>query len=105
QAAPIGGTVEPVGADFSYSISVRRLNDARRTSKPFTEEEWQRVRDVAHGVDAELKAQDVRLTMGGEPTFVGIDNPESPQWDIDALGSMKRTRGLALIRGLRDRMA
>jgi uncharacterized protein (DUF2126 family)/transglutaminase-like putative cysteine protease len=105
QAAPIGGTLEPAGADFSYSISVRRLNDARRTSKPFTEEEWQRVSQIAHGVDAELKAQDVRLTMGGEPTFVGIDDPESPQWNTEPLGSMKRTRGLALIQGLREKTA
>jgi uncharacterized protein (DUF2126 family) len=105
QAAPIGGTVEPVRADFSYSISVRRLNDARRPSKPFTEADWLRVRQVAHGVDAELKAQQVRLTMGGEPTYVGIDDPESAQWNIDALGAMKRTRGMALIQGLRLRMA
>jgi uncharacterized protein (DUF2126 family)/transglutaminase-like putative cysteine protease len=105
QAAPIRGTSEPAQVDFSYSISLRRLNDARRTCKPFTEEEWQRVRRVAHHVDAELKAQDVRLTMGAEPTFVGIDAPESPQWDTEALGSMKRTRGLALIQALRGRMA
>ena len=43
--------------------------------------------------------------MGGEPTFVGIDEPESPQWNIDALGPMKRTRGLALIRSLREKVA
>jgi len=105
QAAPIGGTMEPAGVEFSHSISVRRLNDPPRPSMPFTDAEWLRVRQVAQGVDAELKAEDVRLTMGGEPTYVGIDEPESPQWNIDALGSMKRARGLALIQGLRDRMA
>jgi uncharacterized protein (DUF2126 family) len=97
--------MEPAGVEFSHSISVRRLNDPRRTSTPFTEADWPRVRQLARGVDAELITQDVRLTMGGEPTFVGIDEPESPQWNIDALGSMKRTRGLALIQGLRKRMA
>ena len=65
---------------------------------------WQ-VEQVAHRVDAELEAQDVRLTMGGEPTFVGIDEPESPQWNIDALGPLKRTRGLALIQCLREKVA
>ena len=105
QAAPIGGTAEPSGVDFSYSMSVRRLNDPPWPSKPFAEEEWARVRQVAHAVDAELKTQDVRLTMGGEPTFVALDEPESPQWNIDALGAMKRTRGMALIRALRERMA
>ena len=63
------------------------------------------MRAVAHAVDAELKKQDVRLTMGGEPTFVGIDEPESRQWNLDALGPLKRTRGLALIRGLREKTA
>jgi uncharacterized protein (DUF2126 family) len=105
QAAPIGGTSEPAKVEFSHSIEIRRLNDPRRLSKPFTDQDWLRIRQVAHGVDEELKAQDVRLTMGGEPTYVGIDDPESPQWNIDAAGSMKRTRGLALIQGLREGMA
>ena len=105
QAAPIGGTTEPAGTQFSYTMSVRRLNDAGHASRPFSEEEWHRVRQVAHSVDAELRTQDVRLTMGAEPTFVGTDEPDSPQWNIEALGSIKRTCGLALIRGLRARMA
>jgi uncharacterized protein (DUF2126 family)/transglutaminase-like putative cysteine protease len=105
QASPISGTAEPANVDFGHSISVRRLNDPRSPSKPFTEAEWLRIKQVAHGVDAELKALDVRLTMGGEPTYVGIDDPESPQWNIDALGAIKRTRGLALIQGLRAKMA
>src|ERR1700677_2609832 len=105
KAAPIEGTVEPANVDFGYSMSVRRLNDAPRPSKPFTEEDWLRVQEVAHSVDADLEAQDVRLTMGGEPTFVGLDEPESPQWNIDALGPTKRTRGLALIQCLREKVA
>ena len=105
KSAPIGGTVERANVDFRYSIAIRRLNDAPRTSKPFTEEDWAQVEMVARRVDADLKAQDVRLTMGGEPTFVGIDEPESPQWNIDALGPMKRSRGLDLIQCLREKMA
>jgi len=105
QAAPIAGTSEPAGTDFSYSISVRRMNDPRRLSKPFSETEWAAIRQVAYRIDADLKANDVRLTMGGEPTYVGIDDPESPQWNIAAAGAMKRTRGLAMIQGLRKRIA
>jgi len=105
RAAPIGGTVEPANVDFSFFISMRRLNEAPRPSKPFTEADWKRVQEVAHSVDADLEAQDVRLTMGGEPTFVGIEEPESRQWNIDALGPMKRTRGLALIQRLREKIA
>ena len=106
-AAAIEGTVEPAEVDFRFSMAVRRLEnaDAGRPSKPITDADWQQVERVAHRVDEDLKAEDVRLTMGGEPTFVGIDEPESPQWNIDALGPMKRTRGLALIQCLRERVA
>ena len=103
KAAPIEGTTEPAKVDFDYSMSVRRLNDAPRPSRPFSEDDWAQVEQVAHYVDADLEAQDIRLTMGGEPTFVGIDEPESPQWNIDAFGPMKRTRGLALIQCLREK--
>ncbi len=104
-AAAIEGTVEVATVDFGFSISVRRLHDETLISKPFTEEAWSRVQQVAHLIDADLEAEDVRLTMGGEPTFVGLDEPESPQWNLDALGPMKRTLGLALIHCLRKRVS
>jgi uncharacterized protein (DUF2126 family)/transglutaminase-like putative cysteine protease len=102
-AAPIGGTVEPAKVEFAFSMSVRRLHEAPSIAKPISDQEWERVRGVARAVDEELSTQDARLTMGGEPTFVGLDEPESRQWNLDALGELKRTRGLALIRGLRER--
>ncbi len=105
QAAPIGGTVEPARVDFSHAITVRRLNEPPRLSKPYSDVVWAEIRTLAHLVDRDLAAQDVRLTMGGEPTFVGIDESESPQWNIEALGPLKRSRGLALIRCLRERTA
>ena len=105
QAAPISGTAERASTDFSYEMSVRRLNDSRPRTQGDAQEQWLRIRQVAHRVDADFEARDVRLTMGGEPTYVGIDEPESPQWNIDALGDDKRTRGLALIQALREKMA
>jgi uncharacterized protein (DUF2126 family)/transglutaminase-like putative cysteine protease len=102
RAAPIGGSVEPADVDLEFSMSVHRINAAPSLARPFSDEEWEQVRSVAHAVDAELEAQDVRLTMGGEPTFVGIDEAESRQWNLDAMGPIKRTRGLALIRALSE---
>jgi uncharacterized protein (DUF2126 family) len=106
-AAAIEGTVEPAEVDFRFSMAVRRLEnaDAGRPSRPITDADWLQMERVAHRVDEDLKAEDVRLTMGGEPTFVGIDETESAQWNIDALGPMKRTRGLALIQCLREKVA
>jgi uncharacterized protein (DUF2126 family) len=105
QAAPIGGTAERANVDFSYSVAVRRLNETPRPSTPSTEDDWAQIQEVAHKLDVDLKANDVRLTMGAEPTFVGIDKPESPQWNTDAFGAEKRVRGLALIECLREKTA
>ena len=104
QAAPIRGTHEPVTVDFDYSFTIRRVHEPRSPSRPLTDGEWQRVRTVAHAIDKNLADHDVRLTMGGEPTFVGIDDPESPQWNLDAHGPLKRKRGMALVQALRKRM-
>ena len=65
-AAPIGGTVEPASVEFLFSMSVRRLEETAKLSRPFSEEDWAAVERVAHAVDADLKTHDVRLTMGGE---------------------------------------
>ena len=105
QAAPIGGTVEQAKVDFSFAMSVKRLDEAPRLSKPYSDEQWTSIRAAAHVIDADLLAHDVRLTMGGEPTYVGIDEVESQQWHLEALGDLKRTRALALIRCLRERTA
>ena len=105
QAAPIGGTVEPAKTNFSFEMLIQRLDEESSLAKPYSDDTWSQVRAVAHKIDADLKAQDVRLTMGGEPTYVGIDEPESMQWNLDALGPIKRTRGLTLIRRLRERTA
>src|ERR1039458_2291058 len=79
---PLGERL-PAKVAFSYSISVRRVNEVPRLSRPFSDESWARVQQVARAIDGELADNDVRLTMGGEPTFVGIDDPESSQWHID----------------------
>ena len=105
QAAPISGTSESARVDFSHTMLVKRLNEAPSLTKPYSDEEWLRIREVAHAIDSDVKEQDIRLTMGGEPTYVGIDEPEAMQWNIEALGPLKRTRGLSLIRCLRDRTA
>jgi len=47
----------------------------------------------------------VRLTMGGEPTFVSVDDLESPEWNIAAVGPTKQTLADELIRKLHARFA
>ena len=47
-----------------------------------------------------LAAGDVRLTMGGEPTFVSIDDRDGAEWNIAALGPTKRRLAGQLVRRL-----
>ncbi len=67
-----------------------RVHEDPRTTKPYTEAEWIRLRSVAQQVDAELQVNDVRLTMGGEPTFVSMDDMDGAEWNSAAVGPAKR---------------
>ena len=104
-AAPITGLVDPAGVTFEFDMSVKRVNETPRVTKPYTDEQWRRVEALAQRVDSDLLEHDVRLTMGGEPTFVGIDDPDSGQWNGDAMGALKRERAVTLIKRMRERLA
>ncbi len=99
-AAPITGAVDPCDVDFSFQMSVSRVADAPRVTKPYTEEQWTAVEQLGQKVDARLDALDVRLTMGGEPTFVSIDDMEGPEWNTAADSPQKRALAGALLRRL-----
>jgi len=104
-AAPISGAVGLAHVEFSFEMSVKRIREAPRITRPFSEEAWERLDNLGEQVDADLKANDVRLTMGGEPTFVSVDDPESPEWNVAAVGPTKRALADQLIRKLRARFA
>jgi uncharacterized protein (DUF2126 family)/transglutaminase-like putative cysteine protease len=96
---------QDLGAKFEFSMSVTRIHEDPRVTKPYDDEQWAAIEALGHQVDADLKAGDVRLTMGGEPTFVSIDDMDGAEWTIAALGPKKYERGDLLIRRLRDRFA
>jgi len=104
-AAPISGGVEAGKVDFTFSMKLTRVNEKPRVTFPFSDEAWSALDALGEKVDADLAAQDVRLTMGGEPTFVSIDDYQSAEWNTAALGPTKRMLADRLIRRLRDRFA
>ena len=69
-AAPITGALEECEAVLTHEMHVRRIHESPRVTRPYTEEQWAEIDALGHLVDRELAKADVRLTMGGEPTFV-----------------------------------
>jgi uncharacterized protein (DUF2126 family)/transglutaminase-like putative cysteine protease len=104
-AAPITGTVDQAECDFSFSMSVQRVQEDPRTTKPYTDPQWQRILALGQNVDQQLQSDDVRLTFGGEPTFVSMDDMEGEEWNQSAVGPTKRWMSGELIKRLRKRFA
>jgi uncharacterized protein (DUF2126 family)/transglutaminase-like putative cysteine protease len=95
-AAPITGATEPCETTLDFSNIVTRVHEDPRVTLPYTEAAWGAICALGARVDQRLEAGDVRLTVGGEPTFVSIDKQTDPEWTIDADGPHKREQASAL---------
>ena len=82
---------------------MRACSRSPRVTRPYTEEQWREIEALGHVVDGELQRSDCRLTMGGEPTFVSIDDTDGAEWNTQALGPNKRRLADALIKRLKRR--
>jgi uncharacterized protein (DUF2126 family) len=112
-AAPISGgySFEParpgekVEASFTFEMTVERVREEPRVTKPYTDATWTAIERVGRLVDDALVAGDVRLSMGGEPTFVSIDDPDGDEWNTDALGPTKSRLAEELLRRMHGKFA
>jgi len=104
-AAPVSGAVDKSEVVFAHEMSVRRIYESPRVTKPYTDDQWNAIDALGDRIDRELSAGDVRLTMGGEPTFVSIDDMDGVEWNFTALGDDKRRLAGALVRRLQQRFA
>ncbi|MFY8101018.1 MAG: transglutaminase family protein, partial [Allorhizobium sp.] len=92
-AAPIsGGYFGQANTEFAFDMQVKRVAEHPRITKPFSDDSWDALNRLGHQVDSELQARDIRLTMGGEPTFVSIDDFQSDEWNTAAVGPTKRDK-------------
>ncbi|MBT4047970.1 MAG: transglutaminase family protein [Nitrospina sp.] len=101
-AAPITGSMETCESTMDFEMSIVRIEEDHRATKPYTEKQWGEINALGHKVEGDLQAHDVRLTMGGEPTFVSVDDRESAEWKIAALGEGKKERGSDMFLRLKD---
>lgn len=104
-AAPISGAISESKVAFSFDMQVTRISESPRVTKPYSEQQWQEIDRLGDAIDIRLMDNDVRLTLGGEPTFVSIDHVDADEWNTAAVGDTKRPLADELIRRLRDKYA
>ncbi|WMI64648.1 transglutaminase family protein [Aestuariibaculum sp. YM273] len=104
-AAPVVGMTDKCETEFEFENTVTRIFESPRVTKPYTEEQWNAIYKLGHKVEKQLQKGDVRLTMGGEPTFVSIDDMEAPEWNTEADGPHKRELAKNLSARLYDSFA
>jgi uncharacterized protein (DUF2126 family) len=80
------------------------VHEDPRVTKPYTEASGGD-RDALGERSMPISWHDVRLTQGGEPTFVSVDDMEGPEWNYTALSPKKRELGETLLRRLAARFA
>ena len=102
-AAPVSGEVEDSKVEFEHLMAVTRILESPRVTQPYSDDQWRAIAALGDEVDRQLTAGDVRLTMGGEPTFVSVDDREGAEWNTDALGPTKRGLAQSLTLKLRER--
>ena len=102
-AAPVSGLVDPCETKFEFAMQLTRVHETPRVTKPYSPAQWQDILAAGARVDRALAASDIRLTMGGEPTFISATDIDAAEWNTDALGPTKQRYAETLMRRLMAR--
>ncbi|MGL5442665.1 MAG: transglutaminase family protein, partial [[Mycobacterium] stephanolepidis] len=101
-SAAISGATDVCESTLDFSNTVTRVHEDPRVTLPYTPSAWQAVTALGAEIDARLDAAGVGLTMGGEPTFVSVDDQVAEEWNTAADGPQKRVRASDLAARLKS---
>jgi uncharacterized protein (DUF2126 family)/transglutaminase-like putative cysteine protease len=104
-AAPVSGFTDVAEVEFHHVMTVTRIHEDPRVTKPYADADWHKIDALGQQVDHDLQAMDVRLTQGGEPTFVSIDDMDGDEWNTLAHGDKKRELAGELMLRLKNHFA
>ena len=104
-AAPITGSTSKCEVDFRFFNKVTRIHEDPRVTKPYNTRQWREINALGKEVDQKLSKEKVKLTMGGEPTFVSIDDMDGAEWNTAALGDKKLELSSKLLQSLKAHYA
>ncbi|MDB6038535.1 MAG: dehydrogenase [Verrucomicrobiales bacterium] len=104
-AAAIFGATDKCETVFKHEMRVQRIFESPRVTRPYSDEQWSEIEKLGHSIDDQLKRGDVRLTMGGEPTFISIDNMDGAEWNFTAVSPEKRKLSANLLHRLKNKWA
>lgn len=100
QASPIEGGLTACEVKFEHKMDMSRIHEDPRVTLPYSAGQWEEILSLGDQVDQKLLSQDVRLTMGGEPTFISVDDYEGEEWNGGAVGQDKYERSIALTQAM-----
>jgi uncharacterized protein (DUF2126 family) len=103
--APVTGFTDVCNSELVFEMKVTRIHEDPRVTKPYSDAQWTEVDALGRAVDRDLAAAGARLTQGGEPTFVAIDDMDGPEWNFTALSPKKWQLAEALAWRLRSACA
>ncbi len=104
-AAPVEGLLDMCESTIDYQMEVLRVHEPTRVTKPLSDSQWNDIEELAKQVDEEIKKNDIRLTLGGEPTFVSNENRDAPEWNTAALGDEKKRKAIDLLFRLKNKFS
>ncbi len=105
QSAPVDGLIDKCETIMDHSFILTRIHEDPRVTKPFSESQWAEINELGEKIDKEIKQNDIRLTIGGEPTFISTENRDAPEWNVAALGDEKWEKAVELMLRLREKFA